>query len=157
MTEAIGGSPMNGSPKRTDAQRQADALALHVKGWSYRAIAAEVGYADHTAVVKAVKRAMTEIYRPSREEARDIYLEKFDRLERAAWPDALAGSAPHQRVVLETMRDRARMFGLDDPTQVEVNLAPVRDLFTQLIPLDEPEDAELVEDAEEVPPDDDDA
>lgn len=67
------------------AKRDAQAAALHAKGWSYQRIATELGFASKGKAHEAVQRAFAELPREGAEEARQLDLERIDRLIEHCW------------------------------------------------------------------------
>jgi len=49
---------------------------------------------------------------------------RLDRMQRAVWPAAISGDIKAGAQVLRIMERRARLFGLDAPTKVEVAQTP---------------------------------
>jgi hypothetical protein len=47
---------------------------------------------------------------------------RLDRLQRAFWPQAVAGDDRAAKIILRTMDRRARLFGLDAPVKVQAEM-----------------------------------
>jgi hypothetical protein len=62
------------------AQRDHDALALKVKGWSLQRIANELGYASKGAVHNGIRRAFRDLPVAGADEEKRLDLERIDRL-----------------------------------------------------------------------------
>jgi hypothetical protein len=67
------------------AERDHDALALKVKGWSLQKIASELGYASRGAVSTAIRRAFRDLPLAGVEDEKRLDLERIDRLIESAW------------------------------------------------------------------------
>jgi len=87
-TRARGGG---GKFTRTAAtiERDHKAAELHGQGWSYRRIAAELGFASGGKAHEAVMRAFADIPTPGSDYAKRLDLERIDRLIEKAWAIAL--------------------------------------------------------------------
>lgn len=126
-----------------NAEYDARAARLRVNGLSYREIAHELGYADHTSAMDAVKRAISAVPVEAGTEARQVELERLDKLVAAAtrilerthlaynnkgvveWDGAaLEDDAPAlaaARVLKDLSESRRRLLGLDAETKVAVS------------------------------------
>lgn len=105
------------------AQRQRDAVQLRIAGASLQQIAERVGYAHasgaHQAITAALRQMLPE---QERADARRLELAKLDRLEMAAWPQALAGDDRAAGTILRCIDRRAKLLGLDAPAQLDVKV-----------------------------------
>lgn len=77
----------NGRFARTleTAQKDAEAVALRSKGWTFQRIADELGLADKASAYHAVQRAFADVPYEAVDEARRLDLERIDRLIDQAW------------------------------------------------------------------------
>ena len=93
-TRARGGG---GKFTRTAASINRDhrAAELHGQGWSYARIAAELGFAHRGKAHEAVLRAFADIPKEGTEEARQLDLERIDRLIEWNWAVMLAPHLAH--------------------------------------------------------------
>lgn len=66
------------------AERDAEAARLRSRGWSYRRIATELGYASHTSVRDAVNRCLTTIREEPAEDLIKLELARLDAMWEAA-------------------------------------------------------------------------
>jgi hypothetical protein len=82
-------TPRNGSGKFTrgaeSRKRDARAADLHGQGWSYQRIADELGFASKGHAHNAVMRAFADIPGEEAKHARQVDLERIDRLIEQAW------------------------------------------------------------------------
>lgn len=88
-TKTGDGRPRGGNGKFTrspkTAERDHQALDLRVRGRSLQAIADELGYASRGAVTNAIHRAFRDLPLPGTEDAKQLDLERIDRLIEQAW------------------------------------------------------------------------
>ena len=125
------------------AELDAKAAQLRVNGLSYREIARELGYADHTSAIDAVRRAIAAAPRETGAEAQQVELGRLDKLVEAAtriletdhlaynnkgvveWGgEALKDDAPALAAVAALMRlseSRRKLLGLDAETKVALS------------------------------------
>ncbi|MEU0157945.1 hypothetical protein ABZ154_03630 [Streptomyces sp. NPDC006261] len=132
----------------TTAQRDAHAAELRAKGWTYRRIAAELGWKQGADAYNAVQRVLKETVREAGEDVRTLELERLDRLEAAAnevlerehvtvsngrvvslnempLPDDGPVLAAIDRL-LKIQERRAKLLGLDAPTKQNISISPER-------------------------------
>lgn len=72
-----------------------------------------------TLVLKALEAAKYE----AADVMRELEGQRLDRMQRAHWSAALAGDNNSTRTIIRIMERRARLFGLDAPTRLEVSEA----------------------------------
>lgn len=123
-----------GAPQRTGrytaaedaerATRRERVLELRAKGWTFDAIATEVGLnsrqAAHEDYRAALRTARAE-HLPNLEDARAFDLERLERLARKAWEHIDAGDLKGIDSMLRIMDRRARLLGLDQPVKHEIS------------------------------------
>lgn len=124
------------------AERDAEACRLKSRGLSYRQIAAQMGYADHTNARRAVERALAETVAEPAAELRQLELMKLDAMELAVLEvlerqhvtvnrgdviyhqgKPLLDDGPVLQAVDRLLRiqdRRAKLVGLDAPKRLEV-------------------------------------
>lgn len=105
--------------KYTKQQRTKAALAMRLGGATYPEMADHFGVSLST-VHGDVRRALQDIPKDAANELREAEAMKLDRLQRAVWTKALDGNLGAVDRVLAIIRQRARLFGLDAPQQVQV-------------------------------------
>lgn len=88
-------------------------LELRRAGVDYRTIAQQVGYANPSSAKRAVDRALARAVTPVADEVRILEADRLDRLQLAHWRNALNGEPAATRIVLDIMRRRADLLGLD--------------------------------------------
>ncbi len=127
------------------AERDAEAARLRTRGWSYRQIAAEMEWADHTSAMDAVKRAMTAVVVEDGATARQTELERLDLLvkkvtavmesrhlafnnkgvvedpEGGGWLTDDGPALAAARVLQGLSESRRKLLGLDAETKVSVS------------------------------------
>lgn len=110
------------SPRRLNAKERALlALELRKGGASYRAIAenAEVGVKTPSGAFRLIQRALKLTLQEPADDVRRIELERLDRLQLAHWTPAKRGDPTATARVLEIMRMRARLLGLEAPVKLD--------------------------------------
>lgn len=100
-----------------DAQAEAEAISLRTQGLTYRAIAERMA-CDTSTAWRRCQRALQAAPVEAASEHRALELLRLDALHAAFWPKALEGNAQAAKLILATMERRARLLGLDRPTQV---------------------------------------
>ena len=130
--------------RESTKRRDADAAQLRIRGWNYQAIADELGYAGPSGAHAAVSRSLAESVRAPLNDARQLAAAHLDELAREAWKVirgrwiAVSGGKavvlddepiPDHKPIVEALRvlvaiedRRARLLGLDAPTQTRVNV-----------------------------------
>lgn len=103
-------------------------LELRMAGWSFAAIAAEVGYHDKSGAKKAYERALAE-WRDDL--ANDVathraeQLMRIERIIRSLWPRAIDRNDPEHLAYVDRvnrqLERQARLLGLDAPVKVTVS------------------------------------
>ena len=132
--------------RRTNAQMMRDyrALELRRRNLTYRQIADQLGMGSVSRAYDAVQRALLDAVVESAEEVRKVELERLDELSRVAWRvlharhvhigrgGDLATDADGEPIIddgptlqaidrlLKIGERRAKLMGLDAPTQVQV-------------------------------------
>ncbi len=102
------------------ATRQADALALRVKGMTFRQIGDALG-CDGSTAYRHVRDALAATLAECAELAehlRELENQRLDELQASLWDKALAGVLPAADRVLRIMERRARLNGLDAPQKI---------------------------------------
>ena len=100
------------SARKTAAEKRAEALELRAMGYSYQAIADEVGYGSRGAAHKAVAQELRNIPREAAEQAREMELGRLDDLQMAAMNGAMSGDLFAIDRVVKIIESRARLLGL---------------------------------------------
>jgi hypothetical protein len=94
-----------------------------VAGASLSTIAERVGYSHPSGAHQAIMAGLREILpEQERSDARRLELAKLDRLEMAAWPQALAGDDRAAATILRCVQMRAKLLGLEAPAQLDVRV-----------------------------------
>lgn len=115
--------PRLNKQQRMDRDRRAADLRL--AGANYDAIAASLGYSNKSHAWKAVQGVLAAASRETGEALLALELERLDRIQRAAFPDALRGDSKAIASVLRVMDHRAKVTGLYQ-VQVEANHDEIR-------------------------------
>lgn len=74
-------------PRRTDEQRERDykALDMHRRGFTYRQIAAQLGWTNPRSAFDAVRRGLRDIAQVNADDIRGLMRERFDDYRQQAW------------------------------------------------------------------------
>ena len=94
-------------------------LELRRAGLTFQRISEETGYADATGAYAAYKRAIKRTMQQPSDEVRQQELDRIDRLQLAAWPNAMKGDTRSILTIVRLMERRARLLGLDTPIKIE--------------------------------------
>lgn len=113
VTEKRGKPPKELAKDRDNRVMQARALELRIAGFTWDQVAKEAGYASAPGAHRGVSRALDRIPRANAEKFLEIELERLDRLQRAAYRQAVAGDLKAIEAVLRVMDRRAKYLGLD--------------------------------------------
>lgn len=106
-------------PEPSQIDRELKVLELRRAGLTWQRIAEEVGYKDHSGAYMAYKRAMKRTLQQPADELRQQELDRIDRLQLAAWAEAMKGHVGSIAVIIRLMERRARLLGLDTPIRIE--------------------------------------
>ena len=144
------------SPKRiAEAEKQAAALSLRRAGASFAAIAKRLGYANESGAYKAVMAGLDRTLREPSEGARQLELDRCDRLMLAYWQRATEGDVEALDRVLKIMAHRANLGGLYAETKVDVHQSKIDwDALAGAVPMEIVDAIEqrLAEPASLIPP-----
>ena len=97
------------------------ALELRKKGWTFERIAEELGYAGRQAAFKAVMDALKEAHREPADEMRSLEAARLDDLMESLWEDIGPEDVAVVDRILRIMERRARLLGLDMPSESKVD------------------------------------
>lgn len=111
------------SIKPEQYERELQVLELRRAGGTWSDIARVVGYNDASAARKAYVRVTDRTLRESAEEARELELDRLDRLMAPYWgPATRQGDRKAAEFVLKVIDRRAKLLGLDAPTKVQAEV-----------------------------------
>lgn len=102
------------------AERAAKALELRKAGKTYAEIGKACGCSGPYAY-KVVRRELNRLLKlrnESAEQLRQMEQERLNQLQDAFWVKALAGDEKAGRMILDIIRERSRLLGLDAPLRV---------------------------------------
>jgi len=128
--------PNEGARTPATNARAAQVLWLREAGVPFKTIAERLGYRSESGAYNAFKRAMQRTIQEPADELRRLEELRLDALLRAMMPEALRGSTWHVDRVLSIMDRRAKLLGLDGPSQVEVTTygrSDIDDEITRLL------------------------
>jgi len=101
-------------------KRQAAAMELRGKGYTFEKIAEELGYRGPSGAFRAVSAGLSKTLREPASSLRVLESERLDRLLEGVWKKAAAGNVQGVRAVLAILERRAKLWGLDAPTRYEL-------------------------------------
>lgn len=110
------------SNKVASHERKLQALELRKAGVSFQAIADALGYRSASGAFAAVKAALKTTLREPANELRELELARLDALLLPLWRRAQGGDDKAVDRCLRIMERRARLLGLDAPTNTKVEL-----------------------------------
>ena len=102
-------------------KRQAAAMELRGKGYTFEKIAEELGYRGPSGAFRAVSAGLQKTLREPAASLRVLESERLDRLLEGVWKKAAAGNVQGVRAVLAILERRAKLWGLDAPTRYELS------------------------------------
>lgn len=101
-------------------KREAHAIELRIAGWTTHAIAQEMGI-HRTRVQQIIQQGLNRTIARPAAEWRAIELRRLERLHQAMWSKAIVEkNTMAVKRLLEIADRRAKLLGLDAPTQVEI-------------------------------------
>jgi hypothetical protein len=126
--------------------RDARVMQLFYAGASYRSIAEAVGLRSKSTVGQIVERSLAatgDRRELLSDEARSVWLERFERLWRANWPKALDGDRYASSECRRLLGQWVSVFGLSrqvtlaDTGRLEVDVEPSEPVSEELAAMDE--------------------
>lgn len=114
--------------KAPSTDKDARVLELRRAGLTWQRIAEEVGYADHSGAHRAYQRAIRDNSQQGSDELLRQELDRLDRLQVAAWPQAMKGDAASMSMILKIIEQRVKLLGLT----AETRIADAPDIWDQL-------------------------
>ena len=94
------------------AARRTRAVELRTQGWTYEAIAEELGYASRATVYTIVRRALAVQEARETDYLRELETERLDRLQEAIWGRAMTGDVAAITEGRRIIEARVRLLGL---------------------------------------------
>lgn len=101
--------------------REAHAIQLRLAGASYSQIATQLGYKGPSGAYHAVMRGLAHFAVEPATKLRDMEAARLDALMMAHWQRAVNGDIDATRVVLDIMKRRAALLGLDAPQRIDIS------------------------------------
>lgn len=101
-------------------EKQLRALELRKSGAAYATIAEVLGYRSPSGAHAAVKSALKKTLQEPADELRQLELARLDAMLAALWPKANAGDVKAVHGVLKVLERRAKLLGLDAPTETDI-------------------------------------
>lgn len=110
-------------PAPSLVDKEIKVLELRRAGLTWQRIAEETGYKDHTGAYAAYKRAIKRTMQQPADELREQELDRLDRLQLAAWPNAMKGDTRSILAIAKLIEMRSKIIGLyDDSIKIEQNI-----------------------------------
>ena len=95
-------------------------MDLRRQGFSWRTIAEQTGFANHSGAMKAYRRAMERYQKEPREDLQKIEVERLDDLFNAFFTKAIADLDPQAAMIaIRTIESRAKLLGLNEPVKIQ--------------------------------------
>ena len=94
------------------AARRTRAVELRTAGWTFDAIAAELGYANRGSVYAVIRKALDTHEAEGVERLRELEVARLDRLQANLWDRAMAGDMTAVSEIRRIIEARVRLFGL---------------------------------------------
>lgn len=111
------------SPRRVKSKlRAVQATELRCSGLTFPQIAQQLGYKSPQATYAAVKRTLDAAINQAAEEERKVDLLRLEKAIWSIWPKVIIGDIPAGSLLDRHLERRAKLLGLDAPTQVKVDL-----------------------------------
>jgi hypothetical protein len=114
--------------KAPSTDKDSRVLELRRAGLTWQRIAEEVGYADHSGAHRAYQRAIRDNSQQGSDELLRQELDRLDRLQVAAWPQAMKGDAASMSMILKIIEQRVKLLGLT----ADIKVADAPDIWDQL-------------------------
>jgi hypothetical protein len=118
--------PISRAQRTVVADRRTKLLQMRLAGVDYDTIADRLDYGSASTARKDFTRAMRETLELEAEKAdelRTLELQRLDRLQAAAWADALKGNLRAIETVLKVVDRRCRLLGLDAPLRLDATVS----------------------------------
>jgi hypothetical protein len=106
--------------ERVEEGKAIEALALRMAGLSYPQIADRLEVDENTVFV-FIDRQLSRAVNRHADQLRELENLRLDRLQAAAWPEALKGDYTALHAVLAISQHRARMNGFMAPKQIQLS------------------------------------
>jgi len=116
-------------------QRAEVAWRMRVLGATWKQAAAEAGYADDTAAMKAVRTAFGTVPRVERDELRRLWRDRLESLWRQALLDASEQRAGAVTAGVRVVTAAASLDGLNEPVRTTVDVAIFERIEMELVEL----------------------
>lgn len=125
--------------------RRVEAMSLRIAGFTYPQIAERLETTD-SAASEVVSKALSEAENESAEQLRSVENQRLDRAQASIWTKVLAGDLDAVDRFLKISARRAKMNGLDEPTNVNMSVSVKQEMENALATLENIVDAEVVSD-----------
>ena len=106
-------------------QKHLKAMELRKAGLSFAAIAAKLGYANPSCAQFAVRSCLKSIIEEPAREVRDMEVARLDDMLLSIWGEVRKGHLGAHDRALKIMERRAKLLGLDAPTKIDLDDAPM--------------------------------
>jgi transposase len=107
--------------RKKDSARRMEALSLRLAGLTYEQIAERLDMSKSGAI-DLVNRTLNRAENQAVDQMRDLEATRLDRAQAAIWTRVLEGDAKAVDTFLRISQRRAKLFGLDAPTAINLNV-----------------------------------
>jgi predicted DNA-binding protein (UPF0251 family) len=121
--------------RKREHTRRLEALSLRLAGLNYGQIAERMDLSEE-AVRQMITRTLQRAENRLVEEEREIEGARLDRAQAAIWPDVLAGDHKAIDVYLRISARRAKLFGMDAPTKIDLSVSVRQEMEAALVNLE---------------------
>ena len=123
------GGGNNNEPSRPEnikiKQKHLKALELRKAGLSFSAIATQLGYSNASCAQWAIRACLKAIVQEPAREVRDMEVARLDDMLLSIWGEVRKGHLGAHDRALKIMERRAKLLGLDAPTKIDFDDAPM--------------------------------
>jgi DNA-binding CsgD family transcriptional regulator len=126
--------------------RRVEALTLRLAGLSYEQIAERL-HISREGAQDMVNRSLARAENLAAEEMRELEGSRLDRAQAAIWTQVLEGDVKAVQAFLQISARRARLFGLDAPTKLNISVSVRAEMEQALNALEQVVLGEVIHDA----------
>lgn len=106
-------------------QKHLKAMELRKAGLSFDQIAKQLGYKNSSCAHYAVRACLKKIIQEPAKEIRDMEVARLDDMLLSIWGEVRKGHLGAHDRALKIMERRAKLLGLDAPTKIDFDDAPM--------------------------------
>lgn len=125
-----------GAQQAVWAERRARAISLRIAGMTYEQIGAHLEITPEAAA-DLIRRTLTRAENKAADQLRSLENERLDRAQTAIWPKVISGDLKAVDTFLRLSARRARLNGIDAPTQINLSVSVRQEMEQALNQLQE--------------------